>query len=84
MAGTAGTLTASYGEWTATLDADFHYLRPALKLTSLTAEAVELKYGKRVCVYDVKVRDQSGTVLAAGTFTYASLGRKIEPVEKQK
>ena len=73
-----GNAAASHGEWIATLDADFHYLRPALKLTSLTAEATELKFGKRVSVYDVKVSDQNGTVLASGTFTYASLGRKIE------
>ncbi len=76
-----GNAAASHGEWIATMNADFHYLRPALKLTSLEAEAVELKYGKRACVYDVKVRDQDGVVLAAGTFTYASLGRKIEAAE---
>ena len=75
---------ASYGEWIATLDADFHYLRPGLNLTSLTAEAVELKHGKRVSVYDVKVSDQNGTVLAAGTFTFSSLGRKIELSDGEK
>ena len=73
-----GNAAASHGEWIATLDADFHYLRPALRLTSLTAEATELKYGKRVSVYDVKVMDQEGTVLAAGLFTFAALGRKIQ------
>lgn len=79
-----GNAAASHGEWIATLDADFHYLRPALKLTSLTAEATELKFGKRVSVYDVKVSDQNGTVLAVGTFTYASLGRKIEWNDAEK
>ncbi len=79
-----GNAAASYGEWIATLDADFHYLRPGLNLTSLTAEAVELKHGKRVSVYDVKVSDQNGTVLAAGTFTFSSLGRKIAMSDGEK
>ena len=73
---------ASHGEWIATLDASMSYLRPALRPTKLIAEAHELKYGKRVSVYDVKVTDQDGTVLTTGTFTFASLGRKIEAAEE--
>lgn len=79
-----GNAAASYGEWIATLDADFHYLRPGLNPTSLMAEAVELKHGKRISVYDVKVSDQNGTVLAAGTFTFSSLGRKIAMSDGEK
>lgn len=78
----SGNAAASHGEWVATMDADFHYLRPALQLESLTAVATELKAGKRVGVYDVKVSDQNGTVLATGTFTFAFLGRKIEPIKE--
>lgn len=72
-----GNAAASHGIWIATLDSNMNYLRPAMRPTLLVAEARELKYGKRVSVYEVKVMDQSGTVLAAGTFTFASLGRKI-------
>lgn len=75
---TGGNAASSYGEKVATLDSDFHYLRPALKLESLTAEAVEIKHGRHVSVYDVKVTDQDGTVLAAGIFSYSSLGMPIE------
>lgn len=68
----------SHGQWVATVCADFHYLRPALHTTSLTAEAAELKFGKRACVYEVKVFDQDNTLLACGTFTVAMLGKEIE------
>ena len=73
-----GNAAASHGEWIATLDSDFHYLRPGLDLTALTAVATELKYGRRVSVYHVEVSDQNGTVLGVGTFTYTGLGRSIE------
>lgn len=73
-----GNAAASHGEWIATLDSNFHYLRPGLDLTALTAVATELKYGRRVSVYHVEVSDQNGTVLGVGTFTYAGLGRPIE------
>ena len=76
-----GNAAASHGEWIATVDADMHYLRPALNLTGLVAEAREVKYGRRISVYSVEVSDQDGNVLAVGIFTFASLGRKIEKGE---
>lgn len=76
-----GNAAASHGEWIATVDADMHYLRPALNLTGLVAEAREVKYGRRISVYSVEVSDQDGNVLAVGTFTFASLGRTIEKGE---
>ena len=68
----------SHGAWVATICCDFHYLRAGLDTTSLTAVASEVKYGKRVCVYDVRVTDQDGAELARGSFTVAMLGKAIE------
>ena len=68
----------SHGQWVATISSDFHYLRAGLNTASLTAQAHELKYGKRACVYSVEITDQDGTVLACGTFTVAMLGKEIE------
>ena len=68
----------SHGQWVATISSDFHYLRAGLNTTALTAQAREVKYGKRACVYSVEVTDQDGTVLACGTFTVAMLGKAIE------
>lgn len=73
-----GNAAASHGEWIATVDSDFHFLRAGIDLASLTATATELKYGRRVSVYHVEVADQNGTVLGIGTFTYTSLGKAIE------
>ena len=73
----ASSAAISHGQWVATICSDFHYLRPGLNTDSLVAEATEVKYGKRACVYDVKVFDQDGTELACGTFTVAMLGKNI-------
>lgn len=72
-----GNAAASHGEWVATIDSDFHFLRAGLNIESLSAEATELKYGKRLAVYSITVKDNKDTVLAVGTFSYAFLGRKI-------
>lgn len=73
----ASSAAISHGQWVATVCSDFHYLRPGLNTTALTAEAVEVKFGKRACVYNVKVTDQDGTELACGTFTVTMLGKNI-------
>ena len=74
----ASSAAISHGQWVATISSDFHYLRAGLNTTSLTAQAREVKYGKRACVYSVEITDQDGTVLACGTFTVALLGKEIE------
>ncbi len=76
LADIAGGSAASgkSGMKVATLDANFHYLRAGLNTTHLTAEAVEIKYGRRAMVYDIKVKDQDDIILAQGIFTYMSLG----------
>ncbi len=68
----AGAAAASHGEKITTLDSSFHYLRAGLNTTALCAEAFEIKGGKNILVYNVKVYDQDMKVLCEGTFTYMS------------
>ena len=49
-----------------------------LKEAASKEEAEEIKKGKTLFVYRIDVRDQDGTLLTAGTFTYMSLRKKIE------
>lgn len=74
---TGGGAAASHGNHITTIDGSFHFLRPGLQTTHLTAEARELKAGKNVLVYDVAVFDQNNVVLAEGIFSYMSLGKPI-------
>lgn len=67
---TSGAASASHGFVSATISAEYHYLRPCHVGDTLTAEAREIKGGKTLCVYDVKIRDQSDTLVGTGTYTY--------------
>lgn len=69
----AGAAAAGHGITAVTLNADFHYLRPGLGCQSITARASEIKHGRRVSVYHAAVADESGRILAEGTFTYMSI-----------
>mgnify|MGYP001623040509 CR=1 FL=1 len=81
---TGGAAASSYGWQVTTLDCDLHYLRPGLDVSCLYGEARELKRGKRVLVYEVSVRDQRGTVLAEGIYSYMALQKRIFPEEEEQ
>lgn len=74
LADTAGGCASySYGVMITTLDSSFYYLRPALHCEKLTAKAQVIKRGKRALVCDVIVEDQTGILLAKGTFSYMTI-----------
>ena len=79
MADTAsGAACASHGCYGVTVNANYNYLKSGKCGDTLIAEAAETKAGRTLCVYDVRVTDQNGTLLGTGTFTYYLLDRKIE------
>lgn len=79
MADTAsGVACASHGYYGVTVNANYNYLKSGKCGDTLIAEAAETKAGRTLCVYDVRVTDQNGTLLGTGTFTYYLLDRKIE------
>ena len=75
---TGGSAAVSHGEQVTTVDADIRYLRPGINVKKLTAESREIKKGKNLLVYQVEVRDENETLLAAATLSYMSLHQKIE------
>ena len=79
MADTAcGSAMASHGYMAVTMDANYHFFRSAAIGECLTAEAREVKGGKTICVFDVRVTGQNGALLGSGTFTFYKLEQKIE------
>lgn len=74
----SGSAMASYGYYAVTLNASYSYLRSAKVGSRMIAEARETKAGRTISVYDVQVKDQDGTLLGTGTFTFYRLDRKIE------
>lgn len=74
----AGSAMASRGFAAVTVNAGYNFFRGAAVGDTLTAEAVEVKSGRTLCVFDVRVTDQRGTLLGTGTFTFYNTGEKIE------
>lgn len=79
MADTAcGSAMASYGYKAVTMDASYHFFRSATTGDHLTAEATEIKHGKTVCVFEVRITGSDGTLLGTGVFTFYQLPEKLE------
>lgn len=74
----AGNAMAAHGYAAVTVNASFSYFRSAVEGDRLTAEATEIKSGKTICVFDVQVRDQTGALLAAGTFTFFRMEQPLD------
>ena len=69
-----GAAAASHGTRTTTVSGDFHYLSAAMGSKKLIGVAKEIKYGKRILVYDVEILDEQEKLIAKGTFSYYNLG----------
>jgi len=78
---TAGSAATSHGVWMTTLDADIHFMRPALHQKTLYAEANEIKRGANISLYSVSITDEEGAELVRATFTFASLHKPIEDMD---
>lgn len=74
----SGAASSSHGFTSATVSADYHYLRSCHAGHTLTAEAREVKSGKTLCVYEVQITDQHGTLVGTGTYTYFIMDKKLE------
>ena len=69
-----GAAAASHGMRMTTASGDFHYLSPAMGTKMLYAAAKVIKDGKKICVCDVEISDDSGKLVAKGVFSYFNLG----------
>lgn len=73
-----GSAMASHGYYAVTVSTSYEFLRSGRPGDTLTAVATEVKSGRTICVYDVRITNQEGTLLGTGTFTFYQLDRKIE------
>ena len=74
----AGSAMAAYGTKAVTLNAQYNFLRPARAGDVLTAEARECKHGGTVCVFDIRITNQTGDLVGTGSFTFYNLKQPLE------
>ena len=73
-----GSAMSSHGYLCVTVNSTYNFMRSAKLGDRLVAEARETKSGRTLCFYEVDVRDQNGTLLGNGIFTFYKLDQKIE------
>ena len=73
-----GSAMATHGCMAVTVNASYNFFRSARVGDHLTAEAREVKTGRTVCVYDVRLTNQDDVLLGTGTFTFYKLDQKLE------
>ena len=73
-----GFAMSTHGYVAVTVNSTFNFMRGAQIGGRLTAEAFEIKGGKTIAVYEARVTDQNGAVIATGTFTFFRMERKLD------
>lgn len=69
-----GAAATSRGRWVTTVSGNINYLSPAMNCKKLIGESREIKTGKRMCVYEVTITNESEKIIAVATMTYFYLG----------
>ena len=72
-----GLAASSRGSRMTTISGEFHFLRPAITTKKLICTAKELKYGKKIAVYDVEIIDENNSLIAKGTFSFYNLEQPL-------
>lgn len=79
LADTVGGVAAwSRGNYVVTSSSNINYLNPAIDSKRLIGIAKEIKFGKKILIYDVEIWDEKDRLIAKVTNTYYSLGKKLD------
>lgn len=78
LADTVGGAAAwSRGNYVVTTSSNITYLNPAIESKKLIAIAKEIKFGKKILVYDVDIWDDSDRLIAKVTNSYYNIEKKL-------
>ena len=72
-----GFAMSTHGFVAVTVNSTFNFMRGAQVGDRLTAEAVEVKGGKTISVYEARVTNQNGDLIASGTFTFFRMEKQL-------
>ena len=73
-----GFAMSTHGFIAVTVNSTFNFMRGAQIGDHLTAEAFEIKGGKTIAVYEARVTNQSGELIANGTFTFFRMDKQLD------
>ena len=73
-----GFAMSTHGFVAVTVNSTFNFMRGAQIGDHLTAEAFEIKGGKTIAVYEARVTNQNGELIANGTFTFFRMDKQLD------
>ena len=73
----AGTAACTHGSMVTTSSGSIYFLHAAFRPKKLIAEAMELKAGRNLMVYDVKIKTDKGKLVAKAVMEYFNLNMPI-------
>lgn len=77
----AGTAACTHGNMVTTSNGSIYFLSPAFHPKRLIAEAQEIKAGRNLMTYDVKVKTESGKLISKAIMEYFNLNKPIPGME---
>ena len=77
----AGTAACTHGNMVTTTTGNIHFLNAAFSPKKLIAEAREMKAGRSLMTYDVKVKTETGKLIAQATMEYFRLDVPVPGME---
>lgn len=66
----AGTAACMSGHYVTTVSGNMNFLLPADRTEYVYCEAIRLRMGKHLAVFDVKLKDDDKNILDSGEFTF--------------
>ncbi|MEW9078211.1 PaaI family thioesterase [Terrisporobacter glycolicus] len=73
-----GTAAWTRGNYVVTTSSNITYLNPAIESEKLIAIAKEIKFGKKILVYEVDIWDDSERLIAKVTNSYYNIEKKLD------
>ena len=73
----AGTAACMNGHYVTTVSGNMNFMLPAEGTEYIYCEAIQLRCGKHLAVYDVKLRDDQQNLLDSGEFTFFVTDHKV-------
>lgn len=74
----AGSTACMGGHFVTTVSGNLNFLLPAANTDYVYCEAVQLRQGRHLTVFEVKIRDDGGRILDSGEFTFFVTEKEVQ------
>lgn len=73
----SGFAAASYGTYASTVSGNMNFISPAMDTKYIYCEALKVRQGKKISLYNVELFNDKGKIIENGSFTFYMLNKKV-------